>query len=98
MNKNLTLTLIVWNANVEKDKERVSVCSTLTLAHPPCTLVLQAISGKCYIFLVFICFCNYSAKIAVPRRYLAVATCETAVLALQDSCICILNTTNPALA
>lgn len=29
MNKNLTLTLIVWNADVEKDKERGSVCSTL---------------------------------------------------------------------
>jgi hypothetical protein len=25
MNKNLTLTLIVWNADVEKDKERGSV-------------------------------------------------------------------------
>ena len=29
MNKNLTLTLIVWNADVGRDKERGSVCSTL---------------------------------------------------------------------
>ena len=74
-----------------------SLTQTLPLSQPLSTSAFQTIWGKCYIFLVFLYFCNYSAKNSCSQLLISCTRLLLSCTLLRISYIRLSNQSNTEL-